>query len=402
MNETQFNPTDSRPRILLVSTSSGSRGGGEIYLLRLANQLAERGVDVQCLLSDHERMDELAQQFSPDVPVFRRAFQNTYDRRLRSVREVVGTVSVAMLQDILTDLQPDLVHLNKQNLEDGLDWMRAIERLKLPSVTTIHVTRSMRTLGAMLGRLRDRFIAPILRRARTHFITVSKASRRDLLTILGDDAAARVSAIPNGVPDAPQGDREWYRREWKVPEDAVVLGTVARVEAQKNPLFVVRLLAALPERVHFVWIGDGRLRTELERTARAAGVEHRLHLDGWQSDARQRLAGLDAFVLPSLFEGFPLAIVEALAAGVPCLVSDVDGNGEAVADSESGFVLPLSDLYAWTAAVGRLMESPSLRTTMGHAARERFEQHFGLETMVAATQEVYENALATGRCEVSA
>lgn len=383
------------PHILLVSTSSGSRGGGELYLVSLANALAAQGRSVSCLLSTHPRMDELAGAFEPQVTVIRESFTNTYDRPTRFLREAYGWKSVRHAAGLLKLIAPDLVHLNKQNLEDGLDWLRALDRSGIPNVTTIHVPRSMRSLGARGGAVRDRLVAPCLRTSRTRFVTVSEASRNDLCRFLGCDAASpRVVTIPNGVPDAPTADRAAIRNEWNLPPESFVLGTVARIESQKNPLFAVRLLAELPGDVHLVWVGDGRLRTQMESLARELGVGDRLHLDGWRSDARGRLAAFDAFVLPSYFEGFPLAILEAMAASRACVVSDVDGNSEAVIDGETGFVCAVDDLAAWRSRILELRASAELRARMGEAGRKRFTRLYGVRAMADATGRMYDELLS--------
>lgn len=379
--------------VLLVSTSSGSRGGGEIYLLRLANELASGNCEVQVLLSTDPRMDELAQQFDERVRVFRKAFRNTYDRRLRFLSELYDDNEQTHLQQYITERQPDLVHLNKQNLEDGLGWMNAIRRSGLPSVTTVHVPIGMQQLRARFGGFRDLCLRPQFLKANTYFVCVSEASRREFESFLGRPPLAPATVIPNGVPSANQTDSGPFRSEWQIPEGAVILGTVARIEHQKNPLFAVRLLAGLPERFHLVWVGDGRLRGEMEQLASKHKVAHRLHLDGWKQDARNRLSAFDLFVLPSRFEGFPLAILEAMAAGVPCVVSNVDGNVESVIHEESGLVLPLDDLSTWKKTLMDLATDEAARNRYSEAGRHRFEKHYSVQSMSRQTVALYREAL---------
>src|SRR5205085_3888183 len=99
---------------------------------------------------------------------------------------------------------------------------------------------------------------------------------------------------------------------------------------QKNPLFALDLLRQLPRQVKLVWVGDGRMREEFLSAVRHFDLEARVHFEGWRADARQRLAGFDIFMLPSVYEGFPFAVLEAMATGLPCVVSEVDGTREAV------------------------------------------------------------------------
>jgi glycosyltransferase involved in cell wall biosynthesis len=388
--------------ILLISTSSGSRGGGEIYLQSLAAGLDARGRAVSVLLSDHPRMDELARGFPSGVNVVRKPYQNTYDKRFRILSEVWGAGRIAPLQECLDELSPGLVHLNKQNLEDGLDWLRAIDRSGVPSVTTIHVTNRMADLGARFGAARDRLVRGLLRRIDPHVIAVSHASRAHYERFLGERRRSRVSTIPNGVPDASQTDRaalrKDFRSQWNISEESFVLGTVARIEEQKNPFFAVRLLARLPARVHLVWVGDGRLRVPMERLAAELGVTPRLHIDGWRHDARERMAAFDLFLLPSRYEGFPLAILEAMSAELPSVVSEVDGNAESVLHGQTGLVLPPESLPDWERELASLIAAPGRLREMGAAARQRYREEYSLDAMTEQTLACYARIIQGEHC----
>src|SRR5687768_6259585 len=124
-------------KILLASSSSGSRGGGELYLLYLGRALAARGHQVTLWASTHPRMDELCIMFSDIGPVTRSAYRNTYDYRGRSITAAWNFAASARIASEWKALAPDVIHLNKQNLEDGLDLLRAARRAKLPHLTTI-------------------------------------------------------------------------------------------------------------------------------------------------------------------------------------------------------------------------------------------------------------------------
>src|SRR5262249_20757357 len=157
------------------------------------------------------------------------------------------------------------------------------------------------------------------------------------------------------------GDRDALRRDWRCGSDDIVLGCVARIEPQKNPLFVPELLAQLPPNVRVVWIGDGSLREALRQSAAALGVADRLILPGWQHNARASMVAFDLFVLPSRYEGFPFAILEAMAAGLPCVVSDVDGVAEAVVDGQTGYVCPPNALDVWLDRIRRFVADSDQR-----------------------------------------
>ncbi len=180
------------------------------------------------------------------------------------------------------------------------------------------------------------------------------------------------------------------RREYGIAPGAIVIGVIARIEQQKNPLFLCRLLAALPDSVHVVWVGDGRLRPDLEREIAAQRLTRRFHLTGWRADATQFLAAMDVFVLPSLYEGLPLALLEAMSAGLPCVVSAVDGTRDAIETGHNGFLCPVNDTNAWIATLMPLVDSADLRRSTGAAAQASYRQHFSLDAMARRTIDVYE------------
>lgn len=378
-------------KILLVSASSGSRGGGEFYFHGLATGLRFLGHEVDLVLSEGSHMDEFAATMQSCANVIRIPMTNTYHRRSRLLGAVLDRKGRRTAEECFRSLAPDIVHINKQNLEDGLELVLAGSSSRIPAVATIHVTRSAAELGAVAGGLRDFVTRRTLRRARLPLVGTSPTCTQDLKRFIGDNKI-RCHNVTNGAFRAGS-DRASARRIGGVSDTGLVIGTLARIEQQKNPLFVPKLLSQLPEKVQFLWIGDGSMREELEAEAQKLGVSDRLMITGWMPDARDLLAGLDVFVLPSLFEGFPFAILEAMSAGLPCVVSDVDGTRDSVTDNVCGHRCPVDDLPVWHAAMSQLLTSQDLREQMGAAAKARYEQEFSLETMATRTAEVYEDVI---------
>jgi len=387
-------------RVLLVSSSSGSSGGGEFYLVGLAKGLQRLGVEVAALLAEHERMDGLAEMLAPHAEVHRFAYRNTYDRPLRAAGAVLDRRGIAEHAALFRRLQPDLIHLNKQNLEDGLDLVLAAQRSRLPFLATIHVTRTMQSLGARLGRLRDRVAFDALRRTECPVVAIADACAAELAAD-GRLVPARIHVAANGVEQPPAGEREHYRSEWNCSPADFVIGCVARVEEQKNPLFLLRILPQLPAHIRLVWVGDGRLREQFLEAARREGVSQRVHLDGWRTDARERMAGFDAFVLPSRYEGLPLALLEAMAAGLPCVAADVDGVRQAVVPGESGMVCLPDDRASWRSALETLASDEQQRRRLAAGARRRYEQHFSLDAMSEKTAAIYRTVLGAHAADPS-
>lgn len=119
--------------------------------------------------------------------------------------------------------------------------------------------------------------------------------------------------------------RNTVRKELKIPEDARVYGTVGRMEEQKNPLFLIKIFRELHRRdrnSRFIHVGDGSMRGEIEKKLREYGLDDCYTITGRVSDSSGYYQAMDAFLLPSLYEGLPVALVEAQAADLPCFLAD--------------------------------------------------------------------------------
>jgi glycosyltransferase involved in cell wall biosynthesis len=252
----------------------------------------------------------------------------------------------------------------------------------------------MEELGSALGRARDWIARRQLSRFQGEYIAIAHTCRQQFVEFMGKRTESRcVHAVPNGVRSVPLADRLQLRSEWSAGSEDIVIGCVARIEEQKNPLFALNLLVHLHANVRLVWVGDGRLRNEFEDRVKELGLGGRVHLDGWRSDARERMSGFDIFLLPSLYEGFPFAVLEAMAAGLPCIVSDVDGTREAVEQGVTGYLCSVNRQEEWLARIGELAAEKRLRKRMGESGRIRAEKSFSLVSMASGTAAVYERAI---------
>ncbi|HEY2343309.1 MAG TPA: glycosyltransferase family 4 protein, partial [Chthoniobacteraceae bacterium] len=335
-------------KILLASTSSGSRGGGELYLVYLGRALAQRGHEVAFWASTHPRMDELAATFSSIGRVLRSPYQNTYDRLGRSLASRFDSRTAKRIAAEWSQAGMEVIHLNKQNLEDGLDLLRAVRISGVPSICTIHLTQSARYLRAKGAALRDWVARRALEEYRGAFVTVLENRRRDLADFLGSES--RVHVIPNGVPlfdlSGRAAQRAAKRAELGVTEDQLLFIAVGRMVPQKRPLQFLEKAAQIHASFsssRFLWIGDGALAEDWDRWVAARELSNVIRRLPWQRDVPPYLFAADVFLHVAEFEGLPLAILEALSASLPCAVAPhllaempflTSENSIAVADDE--------------------------------------------------------------------
>jgi glycosyltransferase involved in cell wall biosynthesis len=272
-------------------------------------------------------MDELCARFSEFGTVQRSPYPNTYDRRFRLVSAVLDSAVSRRVATEWCSLGPEVIHLNKQNLEDGLDLVDALVRTNLPGICTIHVTQSAVYLKARFAHLRDLLSRWTLRKVNARLVAVGKSRAEDLAGFL-QRPIDQVTCIPNGVPIPSQEqllcDRAEYRNRLAAgPEDIVFLG-VGRMVPQKRPLLflqVARMIVRYMANAKFCWLGDGPLRSEWDRTVQHFGLADKIAAPGWVADPGPFYAASDVFLHLAAFEGLPLAVLEAMAAGLPCCLT---------------------------------------------------------------------------------
>jgi glycosyltransferase involved in cell wall biosynthesis len=148
------------------------------------------------------------------------------------------------------------------------------------------------------------------------------------------------------------------------------------------------VLGRVPQ-AHFVWAGTGPLESALRQQAAARGLGGHVHLLGHRTDVGALLAAAGVCVLPSLFEGLPLAVLEAMAAGVPVVGTRVCGTAEAVRDGCTGRLVAPRDPAALAGAILEVLECPALAACWGAAGRRRVRRHFSARRMARATARVY-------------
>ena len=179
-------------------------------------------------------------------------------------------------------------------------------------------------------------------------------------------------------------------------EPGPLLVCVARLVPQKGHIHLLRALARVRGEVpavRLVLLGDGTIRADLEQIVRDLALQANVCFAGWRTDAARLLGGADIFVLPSLWEGFGLVLLEAMAASLPIVASNVGAIPEIVADNETGLLVRPGAEEALARALIKLLASPALRTQMGARGRRRLEQEFSVSKMVQAIEAVY-NQLA--------
>ncbi len=166
-------------------------------------------------------------------------------------------------------------------------------------------------------------------------------------------------------------DRDQKREALGVPKNAFVLVSVGELNKNKNNRVVLSAMANAGENVHYVLCGVGDEEKNLRRQARQLGIEAQVHFLGYRTDVKDIYAMADCFVMPSYREGLSRSIMEAMAAGLPCVVSNIRGNVDMVDNSKGGFLCEADRVQDWKNCILTLRDDPSLLREMGEYNLEK-------------------------------
>jgi glycosyltransferase involved in cell wall biosynthesis len=360
-------------------------GGGQVTVLNLA-----RGLDRDEF--------EVAIACGGEGPLVGAAERIDVRRVAVAMGKSRGAAPVGELAAVMKRESFDVVHTHGGVA--GLYGRLAARRVRGPAVVhTLHGIHYLHYRNPVLKRgliLLERRLS----RTTDAVVVVSEADERRALR-LRLAAKEKVKLIRNGVapPALPAGfDPVAKRRELGL-RDGPLAGAVSRLHRQKGLIHLVRAAALfgtlVPEAVVAV-VGGGPLRESLEKETRKWGLGNRFRFLGERADAPEILACFDVFVLPSLWEGLPYALVEAAAAGRPIAATAIDGVLEVVRDGETGLLVPPADPEALSGAVLRLLGDPELAGKLGRAARETIPPRFGMDNMIRETSALYRNLVSRG------
>lgn len=210
-------------------------------------------------------------------------------------------------------------------------------------------------------------------------------------------APSKIAIVPSGVdivrfdPESPLvKEKASLLREKLNVSEQVIIGYAGRLYPAKGLTYLFSAVRAISETHHkiaLLIVGDGAQRRELETIARDLNIK--AVFVGWQHDTAPYYAMMDIFVLPSLFEGLPNVVLEAMAMKKPVVATNVGGNPDVISNGVNGFLVPVRDVATLTAALERLIGDDNLRNRMGVMNRQKIENHFLWSQTVDKIEEIY-------------
>jgi glycosyltransferase involved in cell wall biosynthesis len=368
-----------RIKVMLLTVGLGV-GGTEGQLLELASRLDRRRFEVGvCALKGADVIaDELRAR---GVRVIALDGEGTWDVRV-----------LYRLYRVLRAERPDVIHA-------FLFWANFISRV-LGRFLRVPVLISSYRDVLLWGRWRNRLCERLTARWAHAVTCCSEAVRRRVLSEVGGNEWKYIT-IHNGVDMAGfHSHRTVTKPDVGLREGVPVIGTVCRlIEPDKGITVLLQGMAQLagppaPLSCQLLIVGEGPARRQLHDLGERLGILSRVVFTGMRRDIADLLPLLDVFVMPSLSEGFGIAIVEAMAAGRPVVASAVGGIPEIVQHEETGLLVPPGDPVALAAALRDLVTRPDRARALGACGQQRARERFSIELAVKRHEDLYEELMA--------
>lgn len=362
--------------IVIVITRSDPIGGAQIHVKELAASLHNLGNKVTVMIGEEGQFTRMLS----DIGVTFQVLPNL----IREINPIKDWKGLSELRQALSEIKPDMVATHSSKA--GILGRIAAHKEKIPATFTVHgwaftdgVSKKKQIVYQMIETAIAKFPAQL--------IAVSEFDRQ-----LGIQKKVcpeqQITAVQNGMPDI---DPSLFANPAEGPVKIIM---VARFDHQKDHKSLIQALGELKDREWELLLvgGDGGLQTEAGTAIKKLVLEEKVQMLGYRSDIDQLMANSHIFVLSSNWEGFPLTILEAMRCKLPVVASDVGGVKEAIEHGETGFVT--RNQTELQTSLQQLIDSPELRHEMGEKGRERYLEHFTVQSMLQKTFAVYDKLLA--------
>jgi sugar transferase (PEP-CTERM/EpsH1 system associated) len=296
------------------------------------------------------------------------------------------------LDTLLRQYHPTVVHTHILGLNYAYPLM-----IKHRTPVRVHTFHSLaqREIGVRMGKL-VRVLAFRYRIGGVVPVAIADEVARTVEQVYGYKNPA---AIPNGIPTDEYAPNPQHRVQFRtihgVAPEAIVIVHVGRFVKLKNHAMLLRAFAQLKsQQPLYLWlVGDGELRSPMNHLAQELGIAERVRFWGVRSDVADILRAADIFTLPSQYEGNPMSVMEAMAAGLPVVASRVGGIPELVEDEQMGMLIPVDSEPCLVQAFQALISNAPLRQQMGQAALQRARERFDIRNTVRQYESLYETLL---------
>jgi glycosyltransferase involved in cell wall biosynthesis len=373
---------------VLLTIDEASLGGGQMHVLMLAKYLKMADFDVEIateatgwLVDEALNLKLIVHQIAICNKFSRQSFQN--------IRQLVKTGKF------------DVLHTHGGTA--GF-WVRLVAAGLKKRHVIIHTYHGLHYLNVLeesgqaikqkIKRLIFKQIDQLLLNYTDRIICVCK-SDYDKAIVTGVATVDRTSIVYNGIEvdkfSSPL-DRVIARKIFNLDPTEFVFGNVGRLHEQKGHKFLLQAFAKITNRAQLIIIGEGRLRDQLKILADQLEISDRVSFLGARADICEFLSAINVFIMPSLWEGQPIALLEALAIGKPCIASAVDGIPEIITDGINGYLVMPKDVETLARTMDFVIENPNLLPQFSSGDVKAIPPKFLAQNMAIEIANIYETA----------
>jgi len=370
----------SKKKIKILQTiRQGKIGGGESHVLDLVGELDQ----------EHYESVVLSFTYGPMVDRMKAMGIKTY---VIETEKPFDFTKWSKVKDILESENIDIVHAHGTRANSNT--YNSAKKLGIPIVYTVHGWSFHPDQNYLLRSLRIMGEKYLVNKAD---LTVC-VSDNNLNDARKEFEMKRACVIKYGInlkKFNPVNSFLDVRAELGIEANTILVGYVVRMTKQKDPLTLVRAIAMIPAdlNVKFLFVGDGELKSEAIKLAKALNVYSRIIFMDFRQDVPNILNAIDIYCLPSLWEGLPIGMLEAMAMHKAVVVTAIDGAKEVIESFENGILVPVEDPVKLAEALVLLIENEELRTKIGENAGQTVLNSFNVSKMTRQIEDVYSNII---------
>jgi len=363
-----------------------SLGGAEKCVIRLANAMSRRGMKSIFLTSDSIK-NYPTQLFDPEVELI--------------FCPSSSPISPAIFTNIYRLIRKKSVDLVVLNQDRSGFWGRLVKAIFRPSIPFVWIMHLF--YDDMIGdwRFPKKQIYKLGYLATLPFcdyiVTVSNANKEKLIQINGV-SEEKIHVIYNtvGYEESPRAKDVDLRNVYNIKAEEIVIGTICQINRQKGLPFLVEAFVPICEayNVKAVIAGDGPSRDEIRQLVKQKGLSEKIIMPGYVHNVSDHLKLFDIYVMSSIYEGFPIALVEAISHGLPVVATNIDGCKEAIEHEQNGLLVAVRDAKALEDAIRRLILDASLRERLGKEAEISYRKRFHPEIIFQQYTDFFHSALS--------
>lgn len=361
---------------ILLAIRQGQVGGGETHVYELAKNLNKQYFDVEVL------------SFTNGIMINKLKDIGITTHVIQSTKPFDITVWKKVTQLIKTN-KYDIIHAHGTRAASNVFY--SAKKLRLPLIYTIHgwsFHQSQSKLTRIVREMSENFI--------THManlnIAVSENNKNEGKTNFGLN---NIKVIYNGIdlnkfnPNSKHND---IRKEFNVKSNETLLGYMVRLTEQKDPITMIKAMQQVykvNKDIKLLIVGNGNLEATIKKMVNESEIKNNVIFSNFREDIPAVLNAIDIYCLPSLWEGMPIGLIEAMAMGKTTISTSVDGTKELITNKYNGFSIPINDPLQLANTILKIHNNSNLKMIIGENARKTINEHFNITNMVHKIEDVY-------------